>query len=85
MKLKTDLYLQCSCGAKSPVVQTKERWYSHCVCCGRMTFWSNPMLTERLKYGGELCSHKPAVKDCKGGKTSFCDLCRIRTFIPGGM
>jgi hypothetical protein len=84
-KTKTDLYLDCSCGARSPVFQNKDsRWHSHCVNCGRLTFWSNPMLTERLKYGGKLCLHNPEVKDCKNGKTSFCKLCRIRVFMPTG-
>ncbi|MBN1368084.1 MAG: hypothetical protein JW967_09175 [Dehalococcoidales bacterium] len=83
-KSKIDLNLNCSCGAKSPVIQTAEsKWYSHCISCGRLTFWSNPMLTERLRYGGKLCPHNPESKDCKGGKTSFCPVCRIRVFLPG--
>jgi hypothetical protein len=83
-KLKIDLYINCPCGAKSPVFQNNKesRWFSHCVNCGRMTFWSNPVLTERLKYGGNLCSHNPELKDCKSGKTSFCRFCRIRIFLP---
>jgi len=71
-KTKTDLYLDCPCGARSPVFQGKDsKWFSHCINCGRLTFWSNPMLTERLKYGGKLCPHNPEVRDCRNGKTSF--------------
>lgn len=84
-KTKTDLHLACPCGAKSPVFQTGDsKWYSHCVNCGRLTFWSNPMLTERLRFGGRLCPHNPEFRDCKSGKTSFCRLCRIRVFMPTG-
>ena len=81
--VRTDLTLTCPCEAKSAVFQNASRWYSHCVNCGRMTFWSNPALTARAEHGGKLCSHKPEVKDCKGGKTSWCKLCRVRVFIPG--
>ena len=84
-RTKTDLSLSCPCGAKSPVFQTRDsRWYSHCVNCGRLTFWSNPMLSERLRYGGILCHDKLDAKDCKWGKTSFCRVCRIRVFMPTG-
>ncbi len=82
-KSKTGLYLDCPCGAKSPVSEDKHsKWFSHCVNCGRLTFWSNPMLTEKLKYSGKLCPHGPKLNDCKGGKTSFCKLCRTRVFMP---
>lgn len=85
VKLKTDLHLNCPCGAKSPVFQNKEsKWHSHCVNCGRLTFWSTPMLTERLRYGGNLCPHNPELKEYKDGKTSFCKLCRIKVFMPTG-
>jgi hypothetical protein len=71
-KTRTDLYLDCLCGARSPVFQGKDsKWVSHYINCGRLTFWSNPMLTERLKYGGRLCPHNPEVRDCKNGKTSL--------------
>ncbi len=84
-RTRTELSLNCPCGAKSPVFQTGDaRWYSHCVNCGRLTFWSNPMLTERLRYGGNLCPHNPELKECKNGNTSFCKLCRIRVFMPMG-
>jgi len=84
-KTKTGLYIDCPCGARSPVFENKDsKWFSHCVNCGRLTFWSNPMLTERLRYGGKLCPHDPELKTCKNGKTSFCKLCRIRVFVPTG-
>lgn len=84
-RIRTDLSLDCLCGAKSPVFVTGDsRWYSHCVNCGRLTFWSNPMLTERIRYGGKLCPHSTEMIECKGGTTSFCKTCRIRVFVPTG-
>ena len=81
-KVKTGLFIQCPCGSKAAVFESKSRYYAHCVGCGRISFWANPQLTEKIRLGGQLCSHKPPAKDCKGGKTSFCQICRVRTFIP---
>jgi len=82
--VRTDLSLKCPCGAVSPVFESKGKWNSHCVNCGRVTFWSSPVLTERLKYGSQLCKHKPEIKPCKNPKilTSFCLICRVRVFLP---
>ena len=81
--VRTDLSLKCPCGAASPVFEGKG-WNSHCIACGRVTFWGNPLLTERLKFGGQLCKHKPELKPCKNPKilTSFCLICRVRVFVP---
>lgn len=85
-KIKTDFFIDCSCGAKSAVFENKDgKWYTHCVNCGRLTFWSNPMLTERLKFGGKLCPHNIEVRNCRSGRTSFCKICRVRVFAPGGI
>ena len=84
-KVNIGIYLNCACGAKAAVFEKGEcRWFSHCVSCGRLTFWANPQLTERAKLGAKLCPHKPELKACKDGKseTSWCELCRIRTFVP---
>jgi hypothetical protein len=84
-KTKTGLYLDCPCGAKAAVFESGEcRWYSHCPGCGRLTFWANPQLTERIKAGGKLCLHDPELKTCKDGKsmTSWCRACRVRVFVP---
>ena len=83
-KTRTDLYLDCPCRARSPVFQGKDsKWFGRYINCGRLTFWFNSMLAERLKYGGRLCPHNPEVRDCNNGKTSFCELCRTRVFVPG--
>jgi len=80
--IRTELQLECPCGAKSPVFQGKKgKWHSHCINCGRLTFWSNPMLTERLRYDGQLCSHEIEPLQCKEGFTTWCKICRVRSFI----
>ena len=81
-KKRVDFNLKCTCGAKSPIFESKGKWYSHCVGCGRLVFWSNPALTERAKYSGAVCPHKPKLVACKSGKTTFCRICRVRVFIP---
>ena len=84
-KTRTNIYLDCPCGAKAAVFQNAEsRWFAHCVSCGRLVFWSNHQLTERIKAGGKLCPHKPELKPCKDGvtQTSWCKACRVRTFVP---
>lgn len=84
-KSETGIHLSCVCGAKAAVFQNGEsRWFAHCPGCGRLTFWSNPQLTERVKAGGKLCLHNPELKACKDGKstTSWCTACRVRVFVP---
>ena len=82
--VRTNLILKCPCGVASQVFESKGKWNSHCVNCGRVTFWSNPVLTERLKFSGQLCKHKPELTPCKNQKTltSFCLVCRVRVFLP---
>lgn len=78
---KTEFMLACDCGAKARVYETAgDKFYARCPGCGKVTFGSNTDLLERLKYGGSLCPHHPAVVPCKRGFTSWCPLCRIRTF-----
>lgn len=84
-KVRTGIYLDCTCGAKSAVFENGEcRWFAHCVSCGKLVFWSNYQLTERIKVGGKLCPHNPEMKTCKDGRslTSWCEACRVRTFLP---
>ena len=67
------------------IYQTGEcKWFSHCVSCGRLVFWTSYQLTERVKAGGKLCPHEPELKICKDGmsKTSWCKACRVRVFVP---
>ncbi len=74
------LSLSCLCGASAPVRETGKGYYAHCAGCGRMTFFRSPVLLERVRLGGGLCPHKPGPKPCKGGSTTWCPLCRVRTF-----
>lgn len=86
-KTNTGFYLDCPCGAKAAVFESGEcKWYAHCPGCGRLTFWTNPQLTERVKAGGKLCSHYPELKACHNSTslTSWCKACRVRIFVPGG-
>jgi len=78
---KTEFTLACDCGARARVFETSgDKFYARCPGCGKVTFGSNTDLLERLKYGDLLCPHKPPVVPCKRGYTSWCHLCRIRTF-----
>ena len=79
-KLVPGLSLPCPCGAKAPVQETGKGYYAHCPGCGRMTFFKNPVLLERLRLGGPLCLHHPQPKPCKGGSTTWCPMCRVRSF-----
>ena len=84
-KIRTGILMDCPCGAKAAVFGNGEsRWFSHCPACGRLVFWSNYQLTERISAGGKLCAHNPDLKTCKDGKskTSWCKACRVRVFIP---
>ena len=84
-KTNTGLYLDCPCGAKAAVFESGDfKWYAHCPGCGRLSFWANPQLTERVKAGGKLCIHQPALTMCKNGssETSWCVSCRVRVFVP---
>ena len=84
-KVWTGIYLDCPCGAKAAVFASGDcKWFSHCVSCGRLTFWATPQLTERAKLGVKLCPHEPEFKTCKDGKskTSWCSVCRVRSFVP---
>jgi hypothetical protein len=44
-------------------------------------FFDNPLLLERLRFGGRLCPHKLEKKPCRGGHTTWCPTCRVRSFI----
>lgn len=84
-KIGTNILLACPCGARAAVMQNGEsRWFSHCLACGTIQFWSSPQLTERVRAGGRLCSHNPKPKLCKNGTsvTSWCGTCRVRMFTP---
>ena len=80
----TGLFVSCACGSKASVVETGWGYYCHCLHCGRLSFFKSDAVLEKIKLGGPLCSHAPELKPCKGGQTSWCNLCRIRTFLPTG-
>ena len=69
------------CGAKMSVhlVKSGRRFSAHCYGCGLHMFGPTPLL-ERLEHTDIVCRHNPALEPCKRGYTSWCPLCRIRTF-----
>ena len=82
-KQTTEFSITCRCGAKARVFAIGEKGYmAHCPGCGALTFFRNSDLLERLNYGGSLCTHKLELKPCTGGKTTWCLVCRVRTFYP---
>jgi hypothetical protein len=74
------LVLECRCGAKARVFELEKGYMAHCAACGTLTFFQNEDLLERVRYGGALCPHNPERKPCPGGHTSWCLICRVRTF-----
>lgn len=80
-KTPTEFFFDCSCGARVRVFELGERGYmGHCAGCGSLTFFHNSQLLERLRYGAQLCPHHPERKPCPGGDTTWCKVCRVRTF-----
>ena len=80
-KKATEFFLDCSCGARAQVFELGEKGYlAHCAGCGSLTFFHNPVLLERLRFGGQLCPHQPEQKPCAGGHTTWCPVCRVRSF-----
>ncbi len=79
---RTNFKVKCDeCGALASVFTAGEsRWYCHCHGCGKKWFGSDTDLLERLKHSDTVCHHNPATKPCKGGYTTWCPLCRVRTF-----
>jgi transcription elongation factor Elf1 len=80
-KVATEYSLDCNCGSKAIVFETEKGYMAHCPNCGGLSFFENPMLLQRLNYGGKLCPHEPEKKECRGGHTSWCSICRIRSFF----
>jgi hypothetical protein len=81
-KTLTEYRIACPCGGTAVVYKLRgERFMAHCAGCGRLDFFSNPVLLERLKHGGRLCPHNLECKPCRGGYTMWCPACRVRTFV----
>lgn len=79
-KKPTDFSLDCPCGAKAPIFELERGFMAHCADCGAITFFDNAQLLERLRFGGQLCPHHLEHKPCRGGYTTWCPICRVRTF-----
>ncbi len=79
-KKLTEFSLDCPCGVKARIFELEKGYMAHCLSCGAITFFDNPQLLERLHFGGKLCHHQLEQKPCRGGHTTWCSLCRIRTF-----
>jgi len=76
-----EITYQCrSCGAKAQIFELEKGYMSHCPGCGRLTFFRGSILLERVRLGGDLCPHQLEPKPCPGGYTTWCPLCRCRTF-----
>jgi len=79
-KTITEYSLNCNCGSKAAVFELEKGYMAHCPDCGAVTFFDNPMLLQRLRFGGKLCPHQLEKKLCRGGHTTWCSVCRVRTF-----
>jgi hypothetical protein len=65
-KKPTEYTLDCQCGAKAAVFEIEKGY---------------PILLQRLHFGGKLCPHELEKKPCRGGHTTWCPICRVRSFI----
>jgi len=83
MKSKYEIICQ-KCGAKMPVRLLKDGWRfsAHCPGCGLIMFGPSALLS-RLESQDTVCPHNPELKPCKRGFTSWCPICRVRTFAYG--
>lgn len=79
-KRPTEFVLDCPCGAKARIFELERGFMAHCADCGAITFFDNAQLLERLRFGGKLCPHHLEHKPCRGGYTTWCPICRVRTF-----
>jgi len=82
-KEPTEFSLNCACKASAPIFELERGYMAHCPDCGAITFFDNPALLKRLSFGGDLCPHHPERKPCRGGHTTWCPTCKIRTFYYG--
>ena len=79
-KKPIDFSIECPCGEKAAVFELEKGYMAHCPNCGAVTFFDNPQLLERLRFGGKLCPHRLEAKPCRGGHTTWCPICRVRSF-----
>jgi hypothetical protein len=62
VKTATEYTIDCECGAKAAVFELEKGYMAHCPNCGAITFFDNPVLLQRLRFGGKLCPHEPEKK-----------------------
>ena len=80
--MTTNRAMKCpDCGAQMAIRLTKgeRRFYAHCPGCGRMQFGPAQSVA-RLDYSDAICQHSIERTPCKRGFTSWCPICRVRTF-----
>ena len=70
----------CGCGEKTQVYKLERGYMMRCPYCGAVTFFRDPILLTRLSFGGRLCPHQLEKKPCRGGHTTWCPICRVRSF-----
>lgn len=80
-KQATEFSIDCPCGEKARIFELERGFMARCLGCRAITFFDNPQLLERLRLGGKLCHHKIEPKACRGGRTTWCPVCRVRTFL----
>ena len=80
-KKPTGFSLDCVCGSKAAIFELEKGYMAHCPSCGAVTFFDNPILLKRVEFGGKLCPHQLEKKPCRGGHTTWCPVCRVRSFI----
>jgi hypothetical protein len=51
-KKATEYTLDCVCGEKAAMFELEKGYMTHCPNCGAVTFFDNPLLLERLRFGG---------------------------------
>ena len=59
-----------------------DNFWSHCLSCGAIWFWKNPMITERVSHGRPVCIHNPPLREVRRGYMRSCSICLIRMFKP---
>jgi len=83
-KILTEFSLGCACGEKAPVFELEKGYMARCTGCGAITFFVNPQLLQRLRFGDKICTHELQSKPCRAGYTTWCPTCRVRHFSYDG-
>lgn len=82
-RIRLDFTITCTeCNGSASVFEKGDRFWTHCLTCGAMYFWKNPLITERISQGRPICLHGAPLTECKTGYTRNCRICRVRMFRP---